>query len=254
MLEINPRSALFKPEIHFRGMGYTLHYSVEEYATCGENETHDVPDSDCGCGFWLPDGIENVASGQEGWLLDVELAGEVIEHEQGWRGQWQRVLSVTPPLWCMICTTVIKAPATCITVSNPNYRITAMCVQHAGKYAVPRPVSWLRSLLRTELRPGFLSDDLVPVPPPAPAAPAIDQAMLAKIIDAAVSTAVRAASAETPHLAQGHHWRHYIPSGKAGPAPLMLDMATTSKGLVLQLLETDPGGIPRVLWTENMSL
>ena len=64
------------------------------HATCALDD-HDAPDADCSCGFYA------VADDTQLWrlgadepelaVLDVELAGRVIEHDHGYRASHQRV-------------------------------------------------------------------------------------------------------------------------------------------------------------------
>jgi hypothetical protein len=74
---------------------------------------HDVPDLSCSCGFHAftrrPEAVRLLAerppvSRQFGAvLLEVDLAGTVIEFDRGFRASHQRVLGVQVPRWCVPC-------------------------------------------------------------------------------------------------------------------------------------------------------
>ena len=170
--------------LSFNGIGgFDAPYGIEAYAVCARTRrgmplSHPAPDLRCTCGFWLPETREDIPSDDgEFFILEVELAGKVIEHSSwrhegedrppyGYRGEWQRVLSVAPPSRCWGC----GAPGTALVAYDPPYqrRVVASCsacVQGQIRLRrvswVPRPVTWLRERLGTEIRPGTLRDDLV---------------------------------------------------------------------------------------------
>jgi hypothetical protein len=74
---------------------------------------HDVPDLSCSCGFHAferrSEAVQLLAerppvSRQFGAvLLEVDLAGTVIEFDRGFRASHQRVLGVQVPRWCVPC-------------------------------------------------------------------------------------------------------------------------------------------------------
>jgi hypothetical protein len=80
---------------------------------------HDVPDLGCTCGFYaFHDPAEAVALLSERppvsrlfglVLLEVDLAGTVIEFDRGFRASHQRVLGVQVPPWCVPCATIGRA-------------------------------------------------------------------------------------------------------------------------------------------------
>ena len=81
-------------------------YGVVAHATC-PLEGHDTPAADCSCGFYA------VADDTQLWrlgadepelaVLDVELAGRVIEHDHGYHASDQRVQSVRFHGTCVRC-------------------------------------------------------------------------------------------------------------------------------------------------------
>ena len=81
-------------------------YGALAHATCALAD-HDAPDSDCSCGFYA------VADESQLWrlgadepelaVLDVELAGRVIEHDHGYRASHQRVTHVRFHGVCVRC-------------------------------------------------------------------------------------------------------------------------------------------------------
>ena len=52
---------------------------------------HDAPHESCGCGFY---GVKDKSNAQGRIIAEVDLYGKVIEHELGYRAEYQRVLSV----------------------------------------------------------------------------------------------------------------------------------------------------------------
>lgn len=85
-------------------------YGAEAQATCMRH-IHTAPNVDCKCGFWaaydpqtLPEVLKSSVSADGAWLLArVDGFGSVVEHEKGWRAQWQRVLSIVIPDMCAKC-------------------------------------------------------------------------------------------------------------------------------------------------------
>jgi hypothetical protein len=81
-------------------------YGANAQATCALSD-HDAPASDCSCGFYA------VADDAQLWrlgadepelaVLDVELAGRVIEHDHGFRASHQRVTNVRFHGVCVRC-------------------------------------------------------------------------------------------------------------------------------------------------------
>lgn len=78
-------------------------YGTVADAVCESDRPHPAPATDCRCGFYA------VATRDELWrldpstdavVLDVELAGAVIEHEFGWRAAHQAVLGIHLPRVC----------------------------------------------------------------------------------------------------------------------------------------------------------
>jgi hypothetical protein len=81
-------------------------YGALAHATCALAD-HDAPAADCSCGFYA------VADDAQLWrlgadepelaVLDVELAGRVIEHDHGYRASYQRVTHVRFHGVCVRC-------------------------------------------------------------------------------------------------------------------------------------------------------
>jgi hypothetical protein len=62
-----------------------------EQAKC-QYHPHPAPWPTCGCGFYaVPNKLE---PGIRRVVAEVELGGIIIEHEWGWRGEYQRILSL----------------------------------------------------------------------------------------------------------------------------------------------------------------
>lgn len=76
---------------------------LEATARCLNERGHLAPDWDCTCGFYVvasPDDVMPIIEHTHQWcavLLEVEAWGRVIEHEDGWRAQHQRVMRVYLP-------------------------------------------------------------------------------------------------------------------------------------------------------------
>lgn len=177
-------------EPEFGGTGYTTtRYSAEGKAICAKGCDHEVPDPYCTCGFWV---AVHPKSKLARWdsqyvALEVEFGGKVVDCGKdplpadpwGYRAQWQRALSVTLPAQCDAWRTtdltgyyihVAWPPygtADYACGSAPKYlvgdttgQVRTACEKHVvGCAFIPKPVSWLRQHLRTEIRPGTVTDD-----------------------------------------------------------------------------------------------
>jgi hypothetical protein len=78
-------------------------YEAVADAVCESEHRHAAPDPGCRCGFHAVatrDDLWRLDASPEAVILDVELAGTVIEHEYGWRAQHQVVLGVHLPAIC----------------------------------------------------------------------------------------------------------------------------------------------------------
>lgn len=101
-------------EVRLSGVAIGGVYAAEDAAVCAFNRDHDVPSLACECGFYaFGDRQQAVdllacAVGVGGnvivrSLLEVDLAGTVIECERGFRAERQRVLRVGLLPWCADC-------------------------------------------------------------------------------------------------------------------------------------------------------
>lgn len=88
-------------------------YGVEARAGCARGKGHRSPSLTCECGFHAfrerPAAARLVAT-RVGFgehvisaLCEVDLTGRVIEHDRGYRGEYQRVLGVALLPWCVDC-------------------------------------------------------------------------------------------------------------------------------------------------------
>lgn len=164
-------------EAYFTGTaGYMMGaYGAEGHATCakGRLHPHGAPDADCTCGFWVPVRKESALSYWDSAQvqLEVEIGGRIIECGKdplpappwGYRAQWQRILSVSLPKDCGMRH---FRPGECIGAPNslviqaPDRRVMTACMRHSvGEEVISKPLSWLRQSLRTEIRPGWVTDD-----------------------------------------------------------------------------------------------
>jgi hypothetical protein len=98
-----PERIVLQPAF-FRQLGGD--YSVADRAVCPLQD-HDAPAADCTCGFYAvehDDELWRLGSYEpELAILDVDLAGRVIEHEHGYRASDQLVRGVTVGNTCMRC-------------------------------------------------------------------------------------------------------------------------------------------------------
>lgn len=144
---------------------------------------HDAPDLACTCGFYAladrGEAAELLASRPPvsrmfgAVLLEVDLAGTVIEFDRGYRAGHQRVLGVQVPRWCLPCARLGRAV--------PAQRIAGLAgdsLERACRSDLPQHPPLYRFALavhnvevvrrlqgRAALRP--VCDDHTPPPPPA---------------------------------------------------------------------------------------
>lgn len=99
----HPERIVLQPAF-FRQLGGS--YEVADHAECPLQD-HEAPDASCTCGFYAVEHDEELwrLGGFEPELavLDVDLAGRVIEHEHGFRASHQRVRRVTIGNVCVRC-------------------------------------------------------------------------------------------------------------------------------------------------------
>lgn len=116
--------------LRLRGVGTPLPYHPTDEARCyrymGNSEAaHPAPDPVCGCGFYAV----TKENAQVAWqdyvrsslMLQVELYGQVIRHQKGYRASKQRVLGVQIAPKCGMCTWAEYMEA--IDPENPVYRL-----------------------------------------------------------------------------------------------------------------------------------
>jgi hypothetical protein len=98
-----PERVVLQPAF-FRQLGGS--YKVSDDAVCPLQD-HEAPDASCTCGFYAVEHEEELwrlgSYEPELAVLDVDLAGRVIEHEHGYRASHQRVLHVTLGNVCVRC-------------------------------------------------------------------------------------------------------------------------------------------------------
>jgi hypothetical protein len=82
-------------------------YGAVAGAVCELGEPHRAPEPKCTCGFYAVDNDDDLwrlgGGDPELIVLDIELAGRVIEHEHGYRASDQRVRGVALPRRCVRC-------------------------------------------------------------------------------------------------------------------------------------------------------
>ena len=124
------------PQVHPSGKFWRRAYDHREPATAVcHRRGHIAPDVECTCGFHavqdlhtLPDVTEHH---EHMVVLEVELGGTVIEHEQGLRGEQQTVLAMRFPDACTRC----RRPATHL---QPGRVWRSVCADCTGHRAVSR--------------------------------------------------------------------------------------------------------------------
>lgn len=101
-------------EIHLAGVALGGLYEVDDAAVCAFGRGHESPDLGCDCGFYAfieraraVDLVARAAGPGAGTvvraLCEVDLAGTVIECDDGYRAGRQRVLGVRLLPWCAAC-------------------------------------------------------------------------------------------------------------------------------------------------------
>jgi hypothetical protein len=109
------------------------------------HERPEPKDGHCGFYAWKPGRPFPWTAGT--WLLEVDLYGRVIEHEQGYRAQKQRVLRISPvpDSFC--------EPPFSLSYQPGDGRVTAVCAACPPPQAPRHPVSVdrLRRLLNVEV-------------------------------------------------------------------------------------------------------
>jgi hypothetical protein len=136
----------------FSGQSVTQPYRAEDTAVCAvlvPRVIHQrVPEWNCSCGFYAR--TTPAAGPTAWWLLDVELSGKVIEHENGWRAEKQRVLAAYAPAQCAVCAAPASAlGCTMVFLAFPRF-VFSYCSRHTHaplEYSAPD----LAGMLGTEV-------------------------------------------------------------------------------------------------------
>ncbi len=149
-----PERIVLQPAF-FRQLG--TDYDVADRAVCPLQD-HDAPAPDCTCGFYAvetDDQLWRLGSYEpELVVLDVDLAGRVIEHEHGFRASDQRVRAVTVGNTCVRC----GRPAAAMR-RHWFGALTPACAKHAK-----RPVALDEVGEALGVPVGFSTDDPTPAP------------------------------------------------------------------------------------------
>lgn len=232
--------------VRFRGTGWNITYGTESTAVCGKQIPHDVPDPDCTCGFWLVsdhDLVHHNPASSSSFLLEAELGGTIIQHERGWRGQTQRIMSVTPPAWCGC-----NNPGWYLALNNGHSlvprKLTVTCDRCMNGSEIPDPRSWLAGKLRTEVRGEFLGMKRVPALVQDHGTEAITS-MINELRELSRLVMYRSSA-----LVPGRTWRYFITD--TGMV-LEIGVAAGGQSLLLMLMKADPAtGQATLIWRENM--
>ncbi|MDX1619801.1 MAG: hypothetical protein R3320_02340 [Nitriliruptorales bacterium] len=101
-------------QVRLSGISIGGSYRADDEAVCVRKRSHRPPALDCECGFYAfseRDRAVDLLARRCGFdgdvvvraLLEVEFYGTVIEHEEGSRGELQRVLGLWLLPWCADC-------------------------------------------------------------------------------------------------------------------------------------------------------
>lgn len=140
------KRAYFEPSVMSRAI---TQYGVEEESRCAYDHTHDrIPARHCWCGFYAYKSKYSVASYYN--RLSVDLFGRVIEHSEGYRAEYQRVLLVEIPSHCAMC----GSKATRIGTSSAHrvYPLCSRCHFSIPTSATAMSLMDLAGLLGTEVK------------------------------------------------------------------------------------------------------
>lgn len=157
-----------------------LCYGTVAQARCDAGHDHVAPHETCGCGFYAfrPDApmTRHLRPSSRHWQLQVALSGKVVVHEHGYRGQHQRVLTVSAPTRC-----ACQRGAPTLAVVRGR-QVLALCVRCAAEAvaadgALAVAPSRLQELLGVPLQRRHLADCWVEL---------LESGLIARQVDPAV--------------------------------------------------------------------
>lgn len=101
-------------EVRLAGVSIGGSYRAEDRAACVRSRPHRPPALSCECGFYAfldRDRAVDLLARRSGYdgdiivraLCEVEFSGTVVEHEHGYRAEFQQVLGVGLLPWCADC-------------------------------------------------------------------------------------------------------------------------------------------------------
>lgn len=235
-------------------------FAAEAWATC-HFKKHLAPAWDCKCGWnafldredaeaYIPE-----ATGNGAFLLEVEGAGRVIEHELGWRSEWQRVLSARYPANCH-CDSAARLH---IDLSG---NVVAACDDHAPIGSTPTTPAEVAERLGTEV---LADPDIAPHAHPGRGLPDESAVMLIPVLITLALTAVGmfhlgVSTDSTPLVAGGFAataawaaamWMLYRKSKAYSSQYLMLMGAVGSAVTAAVAVMLATGGFSRVVSTDG---
>ncbi len=131
-------------------------------ARCGEGHVHRAPEPGCTCGFYALADTDELRARLGPWHpeeveLDVELAGRVVRHERGLRGEQQTVLGVRLHRMCALCPTRNPRPTSVVGRVRPGRQradwdgLLPLCDRCAVRAAELWTVAGLAATLGTEV-------------------------------------------------------------------------------------------------------
>ena len=127
------------PRVHPVGRFRRRPYEHTSPATAScHKRAHAAPALDCSCGFHAVGSIDALAEVTDvladSVVLDVEVAGTVIEHERGVRAEQQSILGIGFPRSCAWC----GRPATALAPGRVWRSICDNCAGHGHRRTVTR--------------------------------------------------------------------------------------------------------------------
>ena len=127
------------PRVHPSGKYWRRGYEHRHTATAECHRAgHIAPTVDCTCGFYAVPELHELTDVTEhhprSVVLEVELAGTVVEHERGMRGEQQTVLAMLFPGHCDRC----RRPATHLRRGKVWHSVCGNCATRAPDDVVSR--------------------------------------------------------------------------------------------------------------------
>lgn len=151
---LNGQYGIFKPEdraICHAANDYLCRLTYSAYANARYNlpVRHEAPGTNCDCGFYA---VKDESGCQGGLHAEVDLYGRVIEHDYGYRAEYQRVMCVVIPRerYCaggFLC----DQPPEMVAWKGDGTMLTT-CAEHAASFERAATLGRIASRLGVEVR------------------------------------------------------------------------------------------------------